>query len=310
MRRLVIAVVALLIIVIIGAAAWVYTPDKPRAALEARYAGPPSAFIEVAGLRMHVRDTGPREAPAIILLHGFGASLHTWDDWASNLAADHRVIRFDLPGFALTGPDPTGDYTDARSISVVRALMDRLGVARATFVGNSMGGRIAWTFAATFPERVRGVVLMAPDGFASPGLAYGVAPDVPWMMRVLPYVMPTPLLRATLAPAYADRSVISDELVARYRDMMLAPGVRSAIVDRLPQTVLTDPEPLLRRIKAPTLLLWGEKDAMVPFTNAADYLRAIQGARLVSFSDVGHLPQEEAPGRSLEVLRAFLAEQR
>lgn len=307
MRRLVLIAVALLVIAVIGVAAWLYTPDRPRAALEARYAAPPSMFVEIAGLRMHVRDTGPRGAPAVILLHGFGASLHTWDAWAQALEADYRVIRFDLPGFALTGPDPTGDYTDARSMEVLLALMDRLAIARAALVGNSMGGRIAWNFAATHPDRVAKLVLMAPDGFSSPGMSYGVAPAVPWMMRVLPYVLPTPLLRATLAPAYADASVMTDGLVAQYRDMMLAPGVRRAIVARLPQTVLVRPEPLLRRIEAPTLLLWGEKDRMVPFTNAADYLREMPGARLVAFADLGHLPHEEAPGRSVEALRNFLA---
>ena len=91
-----------------------------RADLEAKYARPPSLFLEIAGYRLHVRDTGPRTAPAVIFLHGFGSSLQTWDDWARDLEADHRVIRYDLPGFGLTGPDPSGDYTDgaaSRSLS-------------------------------------------------------------------------------------------------------------------------------------------------------------------------------------------------
>lgn len=307
-RRLGTIAIVVVAAAILGTAAWLYTPDRPRAALEQKYALPPSTFLDVAGLRMHVRDTGPRDAPAIILLHGFGASLHTWEDWARVLDAEYRVIRFDLPGFALTGPDPTGDYSDARSVAVLLALMDRLGIMRATIVGNSMGGRIAWTFAATHPDRTAKLVLMAPDGFASPGLSYGVAPAVPLMMRALPYVLPTPLLRATLTPAYADASVMTDDLVAQYRDMMLAPGVRRAIIDRLPQTVLARPKPLLHRINAPTLLLWGEKDRMIPVANAAAYLREIPGARLVTFADLGHLPHEEAPGRSLQALRALLAE--
>ena len=92
-----------LAIVVAGSLAWLYTPDKQRAALEAEYAGPPSAFVEVAGIRLHVRDTGPRAAPVMIFLHGFGSSLQTWEDWARDLEADHRVIRYDLPGFGLTG---------------------------------------------------------------------------------------------------------------------------------------------------------------------------------------------------------------
>ncbi len=305
MRR-VIVLASVVAAAVLAGAALLYTPDKSRAVLEAAYAGPPSTFVEVSRLRLHVRDTGPRTAPAIILLHGFGSSLQTWDDWASGLEVDRRVIRFDLPGFGLTGPDPTGDYTDRRSIDVVLGLMDRLGVARATIIGHSMGGRIAWMFAALHPDRVTKLVLLAPDGFASPGLEYGVAPSVPWLMRLLPYTLPGPALRASLAPAYADPSAMTQARVRRYRDMMLAPGVRQSILDRMPQTVLVRPEPLLARIQAPTLLLWGQKDAMIPVGNAADYQRAIPDCRLVTLPGVGHLLQEEASAHSLAAVQAFL----
>ena len=136
-----IAVVSALVIVVL--CYWLWTPDRDRAAMEARYANTPDDFIEVAGIRLHVRDSGPKSAPAVILLHGFGSSLHTWEDWAQALSRDMRVIRFDLPGAGLTGPDPKGDYTDTRALEILNALMDKLGVARASLVGNSIGGRIA-----------------------------------------------------------------------------------------------------------------------------------------------------------------------
>ena len=294
-------------VVLVAALAWLYTPDQPRAALVATYARPPSQFLDILGARLHVRDTGPRAAPAIVLLHGFGSSLQTWDAWAADLDRDHRLIRYDLPGFGLTGRDPTGDYTDERSIAVLLALLDQLGVPRATIVGNSMGGRIAWRFAAAHPERVHKLVLISPDGFASPGAPYGATQDVPLMMRALPYVLPSFMLRASLAPAYADPKVMTDTLYARYRDMMLAPGVRQAIVDRMGQQKLLDPVPLLKTIQAPTLLLWGEQDAMIPFGNAADYLAALPHARLAPLPAVGHLPQEEAPD-TVAILRRFLDE--
>ena len=287
-------------------AAWLYTPDKPRAELEARYAGPPSQFVEAAGVRLHVRDTGPRDAPALLLLHGFGASLHTWNAWAALLEGGHRVIRLDLPGFGLTGPDPTGDYSDARSHQVLMALMDRLGVARAVVAGHSMGGRIAWTLAAAHPERVDHLVLLAPDGFASTGFEYGVAPKVPPLLRLLPYVMPTFLLRASLVPAYANPAMVTDALVTRYRDMLLAPGVRQAILDRTAGQVLVDPVPLLRRIAVPVLLLWGAEDRMIPARNANDYLAALPDARLKAFPGVGHVLHEEAAEGTVVAVRGFL----
>ncbi len=307
-RRMLTAVLAALAIVVFGAGMWLYTPDESRASLETKYAVAPSDFTDVLGIRLHIRDTGPRDGPAVIFLHGFGSSLQTWDAWASVLDRDHRVVRFDLPGFGLTGADPTGDYSDTRSVAVLVGLMDRLGVARASLVGNSMGGRIAWTFAASHPERVDRLVLMAPDGFASPGLSYGVAPKVPLMVRALPYVLPKSMLRATLVAAYGNPAVMTDELATRYYDMMLAPGVRGAIVARMAQQVLIAPEPLLRRIKVPTLLMWGDQDAMIPPSNAADYLQALPNARLVRLPNVGHLPQEEAPAATLPALQAFLSQ--
>jgi pimeloyl-ACP methyl ester carboxylesterase len=243
MRTTLLALGAVLLVAILAVAIWLYTPDKPRAELEARWAGPPSSFLDVAGVRLHLRDTGPRDGPAVLMLHGFGASLHTWEDWARGLEDRFRVIRFDFPGFALTGPDPSGVYTDARSVEVIAALMDRLGLPRASLVGSSMGGRIAWTFAATHPDRVERLVLLAPDGFASPGRAYGQEIRVPALMRTLPWTLPMPLLRRTAAAAFGDPSLMTDELAERYRDMLLVPGVRQAILDRTPQNTLEDPAP-------------------------------------------------------------------
>ncbi len=297
---------SILAVLALGLAIWLYTPDKPRSALEALYAPPPSQFVEAAGLRLHVRDTGPRDAPALLLLHGFGGSLHTWDAWAARLEDTHRVIRLDLPGFGLTGPDPGRDYSDARSHAVLMALMDRLGVAQADVAGHSMGGRIAWTLAAAHPERVSRLVLLSPDGFASAGFEYGKAPQVPMLLRLLPYVMPTFLLRASLVPAYFDPAMVTDALVTRYRDLLLAPGVRRAILDRTAGQVLVDPVPLLRSIKAPVLLLWGAEDRMIPARNAADYLAALPDSRLASFPKVGHVLHEEAADATAAAAREFL----
>jgi pimeloyl-ACP methyl ester carboxylesterase len=292
---------------LIGALWYLYDPDKPRAALEARWAGPPSQFVEVLGVRLHLRDTGPRDGPPVLLLHGFGSSLHSWEDWASILGDRFRMIRLDLPGFGLTGADPSGDYTDERAIALLAALLDRLGIARAVVVGSSMGGRIAWRFAAARPERVSKLVLMAPDGFASLGREYGKAPDrLPWLMRLLPYTLPRPLLRRAAAPAYADSAIVTEALVDRYRDMLLAPGVRPAILTRIQQAVLLPPEPILATIHVPVLLLWGEQDRAVPASHAADYLRALPDARAVILPGIGHVPMEEAPAASAATLRAFL----
>jgi pimeloyl-ACP methyl ester carboxylesterase len=262
----------------------------------------------------HVRTDGNNGAsgtiPVVILLHGLGSSLHTWEPWARSLSAHYRVVRFDLPGFGLTGADPSGDYSDARGIAVLLALMDALSIRRVSLIGNSMGGKLAWQFAALHPDRVARLVLISPDGFASPGFEYGKQAEVPVVARLLPYTLPTWMLRMNLAPAYADKARLTEETVTRYRDLMLAPGVRQALLDRTAQVRLEPPEPMLKRTQAPTLLVWGEKDALIPFSNAQDYLRTLPDARLVSFPNLGHVPQEEDPAQSLPPVEAFLAETR
>lgn len=307
MRRIVTRIVLGLLVLLLASAAWLYTPDLSRAELEQRWANPPSTFLEVEGLRLHIRDTGPRDAPAILLLHGFGSSLHTWEDVAAGLEGNHRVVRLDLPGFGLTGPDPTGDYSDARAHVVILALLDRLGVERAHVVGSSMGGRIAWSFAAAHPERMWRLVLMAPDGFAAERREYGVPADVPPLIRLLPYTLPRFLLRWTMAPAFSpDPSLLSGALLDRYHELLRAPGVRRAMVARLEQNILVPPEPLLAQIEAPTLLLWGALDRMVPVTNAEDYLRAMPNARRLVLEGVGHVPMEETPAEVIRAMRDFL----
>ena len=285
---------------------WLWSPDKDLAGLERLYLNAPGDMINVAGTRLHVRDSGAKTAPAVIFLHGFGGSLHTWEPWAAELAKDLRVVRIDLPGSGLSPPDSTGDYTDRRSLKIINALMDKLGLSRASLVGHSIGGRMAWTFAGTYPMRVAKLVLVSPDGFASPGFEYGKTPEVPALAKLMRLSLPKPLLTMSLKPAYANPAVLTDALATRYHDLMLAPGSRDALLARMAQTVLVDPLPILKQITAPTLLVWGEQDAMIPFANSKDYLKAIQGARRVSFKGVGHLPQEEAPMASVIAVRDFL----
>ena len=96
--------VAAIILALLCIALWLWTPDRSRAALEAKYLTQPGEMLEVAGVRLRVRDTGPKGAPALIMLHGFGSSLETWEPWARALQTDYRVIRFDLPGTGLSAP--------------------------------------------------------------------------------------------------------------------------------------------------------------------------------------------------------------
>jgi pimeloyl-ACP methyl ester carboxylesterase len=289
------------------AALYLWTPDKSKAELEKIYGSPKNAYVNALGVNIYYQDTGPSKNPTpILFLHGFGSSLQTWDVWSQSLRDEYRVISIDLPGFGLTGEDPTGIYTDERSVEVLEAFLKALQITKVVLVGNSMGGKFAWQFAARYPNQVAKLVLISPDGYASPGKEYGKKTDMPAIAQLYRYFFSKTFLAMNLEPAYANPKTLNDDLVNRYYDLMLAPGVRGAILARMQQTVLRDPVPSLANIQVPTLLIWGEKDAFIPIANSNDYLKVMPNAKRVSLPNIGHLPQEEQPSIGLAALKEFL----
>lgn len=297
----------LLIALIVLSGVLLWTPDKSRVDLEKAYGSPKNSYATALGVKIHYQDTGPSKNPIpILFLHGFGSSLQTWDAWTKDLSSEYRVISVDLPGFGLTGEDPSGIYTDQRSVEVLEAFLKELQIPKVVMVGNSMGGKFAWQFAAQYPEQVSKLVLISPDGYASPGKGYGKKTELPAIANLYRYFFSKSFLAMNLEPAYADPKTLNDGLVNRYYDLMLAPGVRGAILARMQQTVLQDPVPFLSRIQVPTLLMWGEKDAFIPISNSDDYLRVMPNVKRAALPNIGHLPQEEQASVGLQALKEFL----
>ncbi len=283
------------------------TSDIPRQDLEAKYLEHPDDIRDVAGTMMHVRVSGPSDAPTVILIHGVASHLQTWDDWVSALERKHRIVRFDLPGAGLSPPDRTDDYTDARAIALIGALMDDLNIEDAAFIGNSLGGRIAWSFAAARPDRVNQLILVSPDGFASDDFEYGTAPDVPVAGSLIRYSLPKWVLGRGLRSAYADPAKLDRQTLQRYYDLLHGEGTRRALLQRMRQTVLEPPEQRLETIQVPVLLIWGEDDQIIPIENAAKFQAAMNDVSLLRLPGVGHLPQEEAPDAAIDQILDFLA---
>ncbi len=156
---------ALALLLLVGVVA-TWEPDRPVSALAARWAPPPSVFLDVAGMKVHLRDQGPRDDPSpVVLLHGTSSSLHTWEGWAQALSGGRRVISLDLPGFGLTGPAPDGDYRIERYVAFMTAVLDALEVRHCVIGGNSFGGWVAWETALALPGRVDKLVLVDASGY-------------------------------------------------------------------------------------------------------------------------------------------------
>lgn len=260
-------------------------------------------------MQVHVRDEGPRDDPVpVVLLHGTSASLHTWDGWADALKVNRRVIRFDLPGFGLTGPDPTGDYSMVAYVKFVAAVMDQLGVKKFDIAGNSLGGQIAWQSAHAMPERVGKLVLVDSAGYptqpVSVPIGFRIA-RIPGLRSIMEYILPRGVVKGSVRNLYGEPEKITEELIDRYFELTLRAGNRDALTKRFDQVVSTDSEKI-KTLKLPTLVIWGGKDRLIPPDNALRFEADIVGSQRVVFDNLGHVPHEEDAQATVKPVLAFL----
>jgi pimeloyl-ACP methyl ester carboxylesterase len=285
-------------------------PDWPVEALVARWAPPPSDFIDVKGQLVHLRDVGPRDDPEpLVLVHGTSASLHTWEGWIKVLGPGRRIISFDLPGSGLTGPNATGDYRGDTYARFVLDLMDQLKVQRFVIAGNSLGGEVAWRTALMAPQRVVKLILVNAAGpdFKSDSVPIGfMLARVPGLHRIVDWVLPRAMVESSVRNVYGDPSRVDAALVDRYYQLALREGNRRALMQRFRQNQRGQDAGRIRELKLPTLILWGGRDRLVPVAVAQQFQQDIAGSELVVFDELGHVPQEEDPARSVAPVKAFL----
>jgi pimeloyl-ACP methyl ester carboxylesterase len=287
-----------------------WQPDLSVDALSARWAAPPSQFTRIEGMQVHVRDVGPRnDALPIILLHGTAASLHTWEGWANTLSAKRRVVTMDLPGFGLTGPEPAGNYTNARYVQFVLALADALNIQRFVMGGNSMGGEIAWELAAAHPARVHQLILVDAAGYPfaprSVPLGFRIA-SWPVLNRVGEVAMTRSVVAASVRNVYGDARRVRQDVIDRYYELALREGNRRALTQRFAQMPAGANAAHVLRIMTPTLILWGGKDRLIPPELGRRFAHEIAGSQLFIFEGLGHVPQEEDPATTVAAVQRFL----
>ncbi len=304
---------ALLLIVVLAVAGWLLLqrPDIPYATLEARYGYADSQYMDLpGGVRAHYRDLGPRDAPAIVLVHGFAASTHAWDAWASELSKTYRVVVLDLPGHGLTRT--SADYLTGRDgfEPVVDALTRRLGIQRFTLGGNSMGGGVAWTYTLDHPDRVQRLVLVDAAGWPATGKSGAMVFRIlgnPAGRRVMRDLDIRPLITQGLHAAYVDPKLVTPALVDRYVELSRAPGHRDILLALESGGRREADAAALSSIHVPTLVMVGQEDRLIPAADGEKFHKAIPAATLILYPGVGHVPMEQIPARSAADLEAWLA---
>jgi pimeloyl-ACP methyl ester carboxylesterase len=269
--------------------------------------------VDVNGTPVNYVDLGAGDAEPIVFVHGLGGQ---WQNWLENLpcaALERRVIALDLPGFGLT-PMPRDEITISGYGRCVDALCEKLDLGRVDIVGNSMGGYIAAEAAIQFPQRIDQLLLVSAAGITSADVARRPIYTAGRIATAL--ITHFAAQHRAIASRPKTRHVAL-ELVARHPSLLRAdlayegffkgagkPGFEAALRANLEY----DFRDRLPDIRQPTLIVWGEKDSIIPVRDAQEFERLIPDSRKVVMKDTGHIPMAERPGAFNNVMMEFLAE--
>jgi pimeloyl-ACP methyl ester carboxylesterase len=264
-------------------------------------------FVTVDGLRMFAITKGTGRD--VVLIHGNPASTYSWRKVIVPLAARYRVHAIDLPGYGFSDKPSDGLYSAEWFDHYVVGYLDAVGAARAVLVGNSMGGHVVTETAMLHPERVSALVLIGAAGLPANNGAYPLAlrmagwPIVGPLLRSLPARGRT---RDRLRSAVYDPTQITEADVDAYDAPLRTAGGLTAFVARLHQSVPETRVERVRTIAAPTLVITGDSDRLVPPAVARQYHELIRGSELVVMERTGHLPQEERPEQVVAAISRWI----
>lgn len=316
MRKILVGLLLTLVVVIGGGYLALRRGDIPYATLDKTYASPASKFIDMGGgVEAHWRDEGNPNGRPLLLVHGFSASLHTWEKWVPLLGGEYRLISVDLPGHGLTRTPNGYQPTIEGYAEFVDAFMDKIALPKATVIGSSMGGHAAWELALRHPARVEGLVLIGAAGWPRAGDDSANEEAAIFKLLRNPVLGPvmrdldnSAMVRQGIESAFVNQSLVDDAMLARYVDLSRAPNHRATLVAITLGFSARDlaTKEKLATITVPTLVLHGKQDNLVPVEGATLFGEAIKGSNVIIYDQIGHVPQEEIPARSADDLRAFL----
>lgn len=288
--------------------AWVLIAfrDIPVELLEQKYGGDNLQQVEVDGVKLRYKVEG--QGPPLLLIHSHFYTMRQWQPWVEMLQDQFTIIRYDLTSHGLTGPDPTKDYSRARASELVDGLLNHLGVDKVSIAGSSTGGAIAFYYAATRPERVSNLVIINAPGMPKVSNKY-MERGLPSWGGYIFYLLPESIFRAFLESPVIDKSLITDGSVHEFHEMYRREGNRMAEFYRMSNWEKADAAPVLAKVTAPTLIMWGEKNPQLPLEHVQQFTeRLINAERVESivYPNIGHVIPLEIPEQSALDVKAFI----
>jgi pimeloyl-ACP methyl ester carboxylesterase len=282
--------------------------------LKTKYANKESEFMSINGIQVHFRDQGPvTDSLPLVLIHGTGASLHTWEPWVAELIATKRIVTFDLPAYGLTGPNANHDYSQKAYVDLLDSLLIKLKINRCILGGNSLGGSVSWNYAIQHAEKIKKLILIDAGGYplnsTSVPIAFKLA-KVPILNNLLEKITPRSMVESSVKNVYFDPKKVSNELIDRYFELTLREGNRRAFKERMASSKNTisknNTSQLIKTIKVPTLVLWGDHDQLIPVASAYKFHEDLPNDTLVILKNLGHVPMEEDPKASIMAVKEFI----
>lgn len=271
----------------------------PIETLKQKYCTAESKFVEIDGMNVHYRIEG--EGTPIVLIHGTGACLQTWDAWTDSLKKYYKVVRLDIPAFGLTGPRKDGNYSINMYTTFLHTFFQKIGIDTFAMAGNSLGGQIAWRYALAYPNQVTKLVLVDPGGYMPDKSKHGSIvfklAKIKWLADLMGGFDTKLLVKQALKDVYYDDSKITPQLTQMYYDMSLREGNRESFSKRV-QQIFTEPKADVTKVTCPTLTLWGREDVLIDVSMAEHY-KQIPNSKLIIYENMGHVPQEEIPAQSV-----------
>ncbi|MCB9032621.1 MAG: alpha/beta hydrolase [Chitinophagales bacterium] len=280
--------------------------DIPVETIKQQFTSSNSQYINIDGLNVRYIIEG--NGTPIVLIHGTGASLETWNDWTKTLVKDSfQVIRLDIPGFGVTGPRNDRNYSIENYIQVLNDFLVQLNIDSFALAGNSLGGEIAWQYAVAYPNKVTKLILLDPAGFyndkAKGSLVFKLA-KYKWFANIISRFDTKPLVKKTLQDVYYDDAKIQDSTILRYQAMSMRTGNRQAFIDRV-SNIDRAKHSNIMDLQIPTLLEWGTEDELLHIS-LADSFTVNKKVQLLKYDKVGHSPQEEIPLQSVQDAIQFI----